>query len=159
LVLILGYGNSLRRDDGAGLLLAKKLEKLWLDAGAEVECVLVPQLTPDLAEGISRQGLDSVVFVDARVAAGPPDDLKIRLQPLEPAQMPQSLGHHSDPGSLLLIARDLFGRVPTAWLVTVPGVDFGLGESLSPVAKEALEHIPSCLNLPPGYRDAAFLSE
>jgi len=155
-VLILGYGNSLRRDDGAGLLLAEKLERLWMDAGVEVKCLLVHQLTPDLAEEISRQGLDSVVFVDARVVAGPPDDLTIHLEPLEPSEMSLSPGHQSDPGSLLLIARELFGRVPTAWLVTVPGVDFGLGESLSPVAQEALDHIPSCLNLPPGRRDAPF---
>lgn len=156
MVLILGYGNSLRRDDGAGLLLAEKLDRLWRNAGAQVECLLVHQLTPDLAEVISRDIVTIVVFVDTRVASDPGDDLQVHLQRLEPTKMSQSLGHQSDPGSLLQIARDLFGRFPVAWLLTVPGIDFGVGEGLSRTPQEALHQLPFWLAIPATHWDAGF---
>src|SRR5215472_4005839 len=60
-VLIIGYGNPLRADDGVGWRMACRLGELVRDEPFEV--LAVHQLTPELAEPISRAEL--VIFVDA----------------------------------------------------------------------------------------------
>ena len=75
MILIIGYGNSLRGDDGAGLLLAEGLEEAWQARQVEVERLAVHQLTPELTLEISREEVTSVVFVDTRA------ELRLRISP------------------------------------------------------------------------------
>lgn len=56
--LIIGIGSTLRRDDGLGPDLARSAA----DA-LPADLIVVTQLTPELAEPISRAG--RVVFIDA----------------------------------------------------------------------------------------------
>ena len=48
---------------------------------------------------------------------------------------------------LLALGQVLYGRCPRAWLITIPGQNFELGESLSPQTQcgmaQALDHIRS----------------
>ncbi len=53
------------------------------------------------------------------------------MQQVEVQQCSPVLGHHLIPSALLLYARRLYGVCPPAWLVTVPGYDFDLGEGFS----------------------------
>jgi hydrogenase maturation protease len=128
-VLVLGYGNPLRRDDGLGVALA---ETLAAEVRPGVEVRICHQLTPDLAEPVSRAA--AVVFVDAAVD-GP---ARVRLQRLRP-HTGSSLGTHDcSPAGVLALAEALYGRVPPAWLLALPGEDFGLGEGFSPRGDESL---------------------
>ena len=62
-VLVIGYGNPLRGDDGIGRVIAEHIaETLRPEA---IDVVVAHQLTPELTEPISRSGL--VIFVDAAV--------------------------------------------------------------------------------------------
>src|SRR3954467_15466993 len=64
--LVLACGNTLRGDDGVGWEIAALLED---DAAlADVEVVASHQLTPEMAEPISRA--DVVVFVDCSAVSG-----------------------------------------------------------------------------------------
>jgi hydrogenase maturation protease len=69
--LIIGYGSTLRSDDGVGYLIAEKLMDLFDDASAKnpPEVVARQQLTPDLADDLSR--VDKVIFIDACADAAP----------------------------------------------------------------------------------------
>ena len=60
--LVIGYGNDLRSDDGAGRVVADRLDALALP---DVTVRSVIQLTPELALEIAK--FDTVVFVDASV--------------------------------------------------------------------------------------------
>ncbi|HAF69956.1 MAG: Bidirectional NAD-reducing hydrogenase, maturation protease [Acetothermia bacterium 64_32] len=116
--LVVGFGHPLRRDDGVGLWVARRLEGL---PGVEVVTAqaLVPELIPKIATS------DLAIFVDARVGAGP-----VRWERLRPGPEP-SLLHSFSPKGLLSWAQRLFGRVPEAWLVTVPARDLSFGEGFS----------------------------
>ena len=155
MILIIAYGNSLRRDDGAGLLAAVELEAILCDRDREVERIAVHQLAPELSETIARPEIEAVVFVDARAAAngeGAVEPPGLEILPLSPEDFSPSMGHHLDPAVLLTLAGRLFGRTPPAWLLTVPGVDFGHGESLSPVAQRALSDLRALIaGLPPDW--------
>lgn len=128
--LVIGYGNTLRSDDGAGPCVARAIEARVPDRTRVIEA---HQLTPEMAIAISAAG--RVVFVDAVDA---PHETAPRLSRLvaEPGADPLN-PHASDPGSLLWLAATLFGGAPEAWLVAIPGAEFGFGETLSPGAARA----------------------
>ena len=53
MILIIAYGNPLREDDGAGLVLAEKLETLLRRLAIETRRVEMQQLLPELAAEIA----------------------------------------------------------------------------------------------------------
>lgn len=130
MVLIIAYGNSLRRDDGAGLFLAEKIAAVWQQEGRAVTLLTSHQLEPEMAEEIAEAGAGIVLFVDtaATTADGPH---KISLSPVVADEHSPSLGHHFSPALLMLYARSLYGFEGAAWLLTIPGYDFDHGEGLS----------------------------
>jgi hydrogenase maturation protease len=131
-ILIVGYGNELRGDDGLGPRLAREIRALNLP---DVHCVEAHQLLPELALDLAAH--DAVLFVDAiQVDADAPVQ-KIPLTPLTPA-VAFTGPHVSDPAGLLALTRDLYQKCPTAWLVAIPGTQFNFSDSLSPQAEKAV---------------------
>lgn len=140
--LVVGYGNTLRGDDGVGQRLAWAIE----DEGWEgVKTIACHQLTPEVAETVSRA--EAVVFVDAEVG-GP---AKSRIRRLEPGSSSRVLAHAADPGTILALSRDAFGRAPRAWLLTVPAFETGFGEKPS---ARALKEFPRALGMLRRLREA-----
>ena len=130
-VLILGYGNPLRSDDGVGWHAAVQLFRAI--AIPEVEVLPCHQLTPDLAEPVSRAEL--VLFLDG---ARPGKGGEFHCEEVTATEGSPSFTHHLSPGLLLAIARDLYGAYPRAWLLTICGSRFDAGDSLSPEVEAAL---------------------
>jgi hydrogenase maturation protease len=122
-LLIIGYGNILRGDDGVGPRVAEMIGSMGLPG---VRTLICQQLSPEHADPISRA--DAVVFVDAAVDA--PGE--VQLRPLEPNESSQLMAHAADPRTMLALARDVFGHAPKAWWLTIPAVNVGFNESLSP---------------------------
>ena len=135
-LLVIGYGNSLRRDDGAGLLLAEQLVDYWRGIGIVADLILAHQLTPDYAEAIADPAHSYVIFVDTRVAED--QESHIRVDPIGPSVEAQSIGHQMGPSMLITYAEQLFGRAPTAYMVTIAGHDFGFGEQVSARVQQTL---------------------
>ena len=132
-LLILACGNPLRRDDGAGLQLAEQLASLWNVAGHAARLITVQQFTPELAIEIADTQVAVVLFVDTRAESDATDpDPQIEITPLAPDLASATLAHHLTPQVLLTYARELYHHAPPAWLVTIPGLDFGHGTACSP---------------------------
>jgi len=129
-LLVIGYGNTLRRDDGVGPKVAEAVAKLALPGVRALAC---PLLTPELAEAVSRARI--VIFVDAAVDA----PREVQMRALAPADSSQVMAHAASPATVLALARDVFGRAPEAWWLTIPVEDLGLGEELSPLAQRGFE--------------------
>lgn len=144
-VLIIGYGNPLRGDDGIGPYAVDCLRDDLTDAvainaaqpdslGCSAITFLTPmQLTPELAEPISRAA--RVVFIDARTDGVPG---AIHAQRLHPGNTTSTLTHHTDPAALLALAQALYGTCPDAVIFSVTGQSFGYEEGLAHVVKDAL---------------------
>jgi hydrogenase maturation protease len=134
MILIIGYGNPLRGDDGVGWRVVEALEGL-VPEGATIA---VHQLMPELAEPISRA--EVVVFVDA-AAEGKPGEVNSFALGEDAGCQPalQSIGSHlTTPDALLAMARELFGRCPPAYMVTIAEESFELSEALSPAVEAAV---------------------
>jgi hydrogenase maturation protease len=125
-LLVIGYGNTLRGDDGVGPRVAEAVGRLRLPG---VRTLICPLLTPELADPIAHA--ERVIFVDATVDALE----KVQWRKLEPNETSQLMAHAADPRTMLALARDVFGHAPEAWWLTIPAVDLGFRESFSPEAE------------------------
>ncbi len=126
-VLVIGFGNALRRDDAVGCLIAGKIDG-W--RRPDIQALAVPQLMPELAA--SMAAAQAVFFVDARRGSTLSDVQIELLESIDDAA--PSMVHTSSPRFLLGLCRATFGRCPPEWLVSVPAVDFSIGEGLSSIA-------------------------
>jgi hydrogenase maturation protease len=131
-VLVMGYGNALRTDDGLGWHAAERLADDRRLIGATVTSRL--QLTPELALDVSRATL--VVLVDARhdVPAGV---LSVR-RVTRSSDARLTWSHHVDPAGLLALAEDLYGRAPAMFTVGLGVASIEAGDDLSPAIRAAL---------------------
>lgn len=125
-LLVIGYGNSLRRDDGVGPRVAGAIAELDLPGVRTLDCQL---LSPELADPIARAR--RVIFVDAAV-----DEMDgVKLRKLVPGDTTQLMAHAADPRTMLALARDVFGRSPEAWWLTIPAIQLGFGTDYSPATE------------------------
>lgn len=128
--LVVGYGNPLREDDGAGWYVAGRLSDRL---GATARVLRLHQLTPELSADLAE--VDLVVFVDARAEE---PERGVEIVPVEPADAPAH-SHYSTPGALLAMARLLFGRAPAAYLASIPAHSFGFSEALTAPTRSACD--------------------
>lgn len=125
--LVIGWGNTLRRDDGVGVLIAEEVESCGRD---DVRTIAVPQLTPELAADIAAA--DRVIFVDAGATGE-----EVELIPLAAGRDGLHITHHATPDGLLTLAATLYEANPEAWLFTIPAHDLHHGEGLSEATRVA----------------------
>ena len=138
--LVIGYGNSLRSDDGVGVWVAERIADLHLP-GVDVQTChqLHLELIPDIVE------YETVILVDAEVGGTP---LTVR-ESLPALVLPSSSDHSVRPETLQQLAKELYGVLPDMRLYTVRGENFEFGTALTTSvidrANEAVEQITAFL--------------
>ena len=134
-ILVIGYGNSLRGDDGIGWHVTTLLASnpRWANIGVLAR----HQLAPELAEDLASARL--AVLVDA-CRRGLPGTVSVRrIQPCHPRFATWS--HYLAPAALAGLANTLYGSCAPVFLVTLTGAFFDYGQCLSPPARRALPKI------------------
>lgn len=131
--LIIGYGSTLRRDDGVGFLVAEHL----MDLLPEGSVIARQQLTPDLADDVSQA--KRVIFIDACAKTAPGE---IRTEEVRPAGEDWgAFVHEMSPGVLLDCVKQVYEKVPAAQLITIGGEDFAIGEGLTAPVAQAMQTV------------------
>ncbi len=139
-LLLLGYGNPGRGDDGLGPLLVERLEREFPAASAWQPSFLVAmQLQPEHA--LELKDHQAAILVDACRETPAPCELR----PVLPRHDYSYTTHRLSPGALLAICRETLGTAPPCWLLSIRGEHFGLGEGLSTPARENLEQARTLL--------------
>ena len=134
-LVIIGYGNSLRGDDGAGPRVARELRRCGLPA------IEAHQLTPELAIPVSRAQL--AIFVDADSALQPG---QVRIRPVADS-VRSPFEHFASPASVLRMAQEAFGRSAAGLSIAIGGESFALGRRLSrPALRAVREVVNVCMN-------------
>jgi hydrogenase maturation protease len=120
--LVIGYGNTVRRDDGAGVRAAELIEEQLPD----VDCLYVHDLRPELSSTVAQY--DTVIFLDA--AAG---NTVLNVREVRPAlPAPGFSTHVFSPETVLGLCMELSGVTPSKSIVVeIPAYEFGFGEELS----------------------------
>jgi hydrogenase maturation protease len=144
-VLIVGYGNPYRRDDGVAYHVINRIrqqqgktvlsqdEDGMDDLGHPIDTLMQHQLLPELAPLLAEY--QTIVFVDAHTAACPDP---VRVVPVEPQYGFHAVTHHISPSMLLELTRASQGVTPVSWLVSIRGDDFDFGDFLSPACERAI---------------------
>ena len=129
-VLVLGYGNPGRFDDGLGSACVEAVEALGIDG---VRTHADYQLQPENALLVAEH--DVVIFADA--AAEGPEPLA--FTDVEPRAEMSITTHHLSPAGLLGLVRDHFDARTVGFLLAIRGYRFdAFGEGLSGKARENL---------------------
>ena len=142
-LLVIGYGNTMRRDDGVGVRAAELLahDPRVSDARILARYQLVPELALDIG------GSSLVVFIDADMRGLPGS---IDIQPIEAGQpRPEADGaagrgafsHHVGPGELMALAAELSGSRPAAVAIGIGVADADAGEGLTPAVEASLPRV------------------
>jgi hydrogenase maturation protease len=129
-ILVIGYGNPGREDDGLGPAAAAAIERLGRP-GVVVRdnYQLVLEDAAEVAEA------DVVWFIDATRAGREPFDVR-RLAPAEDSSF---TSHLAKPETILAIAERYYGKSPEAWLLGIRGYEFDdFRERLSERAEDNL---------------------
>lgn len=130
-VLVYGYGNPARGDDGLGPALAAALEELDVP-GITVESNY--QLTIEDAVALSEH--DAVIFVDADLTGPEP----FRFERVLPRRQLAFSSHSVTPDVLLALTDDIFAKKVPGYILGIRGYEFGMFfESLSHRAEKNLE--------------------
>ncbi len=128
-ILVLGYGNPGRQDDGLGPAVAAAIERLgWRNVTAYDNYQLTVEDAIDVAEH------DVVWFVDA-ARTGPAPYV---VSDLWPATRIEFTSHIVRPEAILAIAQQCFSRLPRAFLLGVRGYAFDFLEELTDDAADNL---------------------
>jgi hydrogenase maturation protease len=135
--LLVGYGNTVRGDDGLGPLVVRHFADWAPPPGVELLVEELPQLDLMLIERLARATL--AIFVDARH-----DDQSdaLVIQEHHPLDAAQSAGHTSHSvgiDQLLRAARDWYGRAPVCYSVLPKGYEFEFSEALTEQARKSAE--------------------
>ena len=136
--LLIGIGNRLRGDDGAGPQL---IDALAADGNSRLQTLAVHQLTPELAAVVA--GASAVLFVDASLvqprlaltvitAAAPGAGKR------NPGHGGGCFSHQLTPAQLLALSRAVYGAQPPAWQLLIPAERLEPGGALSPTTRSAI---------------------
>jgi len=128
-ILVLGYGNPGRGDDGLGPALADRIESLDL-TGVTVDAAY--QLNIEDAAAVADH--DLVIFVDAAATGKEP----FSVRRLTPAADITFTSHLVSAESILAISQEAFSKAPECWLIGIRGYEFDLYEVFSEKAERNL---------------------
>jgi hydrogenase maturation protease len=134
-ILVVGYGNTLRTDDGIGWHAAERLAGDERLTGAVV--LRCHQLAPELALDISAANL--VVFIDASRGLPPGTVDVTRVERTDVTGSTSS--HHLGPPVLVALAHELYGREPAAFLVRCGVASLEVGDQLWPSVEAAMARV------------------
>ncbi len=131
-ILIIGYGNTLRSDDGIGQKVAEEVEK-WGDP--RVRSLYLHQLTPELVLEMATAKM--VIFVDAIQMT---DQIReIEFKTITVNEDNNNSNHSSNPQYLLNLTQQLYNKKPVVFWLLIPVINFDFGENFSPIALKGLE--------------------
>lgn len=139
-ILIIGYGNTLRNDDGAGPFVAGELNRKY---GNKINIIETHQLLPEIAENISKHKI--IIFIDAFISD---KNYEVIVEKIELQNNYFSFSHIYSAETLMSISKELYNTNAEAYIIKIPAVDFNFGDKLSEVTKtKCFEAIKKIENL------------
>ena len=129
--LVIGYGNTLRSDDGVGVWIADQINSLHLPNVDVRTChQLHLELVPDLI------GYERVILIDAGMSGEP-----IAVRTCYPSlALPSSTDHNVSPEILQQLALELYDAPIDIHLYTVRGECFDFSSTFSSAVKDRAKY-------------------
>ena len=129
-ILVLGYGNPGRQDDGLGPAVATAIDQMDLP-----NVTAYDNYQLNIEDAVEVAAHDAVWFVDATKTGVAP----YAVNALAPVGAVDLTSHIMRPQTVLAIAQQCYGKVPLAFLLGIRGYEFEFVEALTPGAVENLD--------------------
>ncbi len=130
-VVVLGWGNVTRSDDALGPLLLERVERAQFQ-----HVTVVEDFQLQIEHALDLQGHGLALFADAAIGSPAPFSF---IQTAPRAGLTFS-SHQLAPEAVLDIYQRVLGETPPpAFVLSVAGEDFSIGDTLSPAAARRLE--------------------
>jgi len=130
-LLLFGYGNPGRGDDGLGPELIERIDRLRL---AGVECQNDMQLQVEHVTDLA--GCDRVLFIDADMSCAEP----FEFSGITSEKDVSYTSHAMSPSALLHAYSQVYKKeAPPSFMLRIRGYDFELGDPLTSQASDNLE--------------------
>jgi len=126
-VLIFGYGNPGRQDDGLGPAMIEEIECLGYSF---VETDANYQLSIEDAAEMAEH--DFIILIDTTVQ----DVDCFSIRKVLPSSTITFTSHLVNPESVVALCEDAFGRVPDVWIIGIRGYEFEFAEGFTERARE-----------------------
>jgi len=132
-ILLYGYGNPGRKDDGLGPALIDLVEK-WIIQEKIENIHLDSNYQLNIEDAYTIRDYDMIIFLDASVE----DIDDFMLTRVVPSDRVNFSMHSVSPSFVLYLCNEIYDYTPDAFLLHVKGYLFDLEEGLSPKACENL---------------------
>ena len=129
-VIVYGYGNPGRQDDGLGPAMIERIEEAAIPH-VKTRCNF--QLNVEDAYTIAEGR--AVIFVDASVDGDEP----YSFYEIKPSAEIRFTTHSMAPESVLALCNDLFNGDRKAFMLSIRGYEWEFAEGLSPEARRNLD--------------------
>lgn len=142
-IAIIGVGNFLMGDEGAGIHGIKKLETIELPKNVE----LIDAGVPSLALLHMIEGREVAIVLDCADFGGKPGELKAFTldQIKDPAPEKKASLHAADLLSTFNLAQASGIKLPEVWLVGIQPHKVEMSTNLSKEARSAIETLPEVI--------------
>lgn len=134
-ILLYGYGNPGRQDDGLGNEFINRMEEFVHQADLKHEFSFDSNYQLNIEDAEEISGNDLVLFIDA--SEEEIDDFC--FSKVDKSTAVSFTTHAASPGYVVSLCRDLFGKAPPAWLLHIKGYQWEFKEGLSEQAKKNLD--------------------
>jgi hydrogenase maturation protease len=125
-ILLYGYGNPGRQDDGLGPILVELVEK-WIIEKDIINISVDSNYQLNIEDAYTIRDYDIVIFMDASIEEI--DDFIVTR--VEPSEKVNYTMHSVSPSFVLDLCNKLYHFTPETFLLHIKGYDFQLQEGLS----------------------------
>lgn len=132
-ILIYGYGNPGRQDDGLGVFLAEEMDE-WARKNGFNHIRTETNYQLNIEDAAEIHNSDIVIFADASLAT----EEEYRMEKLLPSPKIEFTMHAVDPAFILYLCETIYGHMPEAYILHLKGFSYEMAEGLTPEGKKVL---------------------
>jgi hydrogenase maturation protease len=133
-ILVYGYGNPGRQDDGLGVLLSEEIEQ-WAHENDLNNLQTDSNYQLNIEDALRISSFDLVIFADASQ-----EDIKgFAFTPLESSAKVEFTMHAVSPAFILNLCHEIYHKKPLAYLLHITGYGWEFMQEMTPEARKNLE--------------------
>ena len=133
-ILVYGYGNPGRQDDGLGNMLVEMIEN-WAKENSYTSIYTDSNYQLNIEDAYNLNDYHTVIYADASTEEI--DDYKFEV--LEPQLNTNFTMHSVSPAFVLGLCQELYDHIPKAFLFHLKGYEWEFMEDISEKAKSNLD--------------------
>jgi hydrogenase maturation protease len=133
-ILVYGYGNPGRQDDGLGVLLSEEIEK-WAHENDLNNLQTDSNYQLNIEDALRISAFDLVIFADASQ-----EDIKrFAFTPLVSSAKVEFTMHAVSPAFILNLCNEIYHKKPLAYLLHIRGYGWEFMQEMTPESRKNLE--------------------